>query len=273
MTETCYRHPDRETAVSCSNCGRPICPDCMTPTSVGMRCPECSRQTTKVKAGAAAFGRSTRAPATYALIAINVVFFLAEIAGGGALSAGGGGTVIDNLGLFGPAVANGEVYRIVTAGFLHLGPIHLLFNMYALYIVGSLLEPGIGTPRFVAIYVASLLAGSFGALLLSADTHTVGASGAIFGIFAAAFVVARGRRLEGVAAQLGFLLLINFAFTFSIPGISIGGHLFGAAGGAICAVAIAAGDRGMLGANRMAAEFGACAAVAVAAVVGSLLVV
>ena len=170
-------------------------------------------------------------------------------------------------------VAAGEWWRVLTAGFLHFGPIHLLFNMYALYIVGSLLEPGIGTPRFVAIYVASLLAGSFGALLLSADTHTVGASGAIFGIFAAAFVVARGRRLEGVAAQLGFLLLINFAFTFSIPGISIGGHLFGAAGGAICAVAIAAGDRGMLGANRMAAEFGACAAVAVAAVVGSLLVV
>jgi membrane associated rhomboid family serine protease len=271
--QTCYRHPDRETAVSCSNCGRPICPDCMTPTSVGMRCPECARQKTKVRAGSAAFGRSNRAPATYVLIVINVLAFLAEIVGGGALSAGGGGTVIDNFALFGPAVADGEVYRIVSAGFLHFGPIHLLVNMYALYIVGSLLEPAIETPRFVALYVASLLAGSFGALLLSANTHTVGASGAIFGIFAAAFVVARGRRLEGVAAQLGFLLVINFVITFSIPGISVGGHLFGAAGGAICALAIAAGDRGRLGPNRMTAEIGACAAVAVAAIVGSLLVV
>jgi membrane associated rhomboid family serine protease len=271
--QTCYRHPDRETAVSCSNCGRPICPDCMTSTPVGMRCPECARQRTTVRSGSSAYGRSNRAPTTYALIAINLLFFVAEIAGGGAISAGGGGTVIHDFGLYGPAVADGEVYRIVTGGFLHLGPIHLLFNMYALYIVGTLLEPAIGTPRFIAIYTASLLAGSFGALLMTPDTRTVGASGAIFGIFAAAFVVARGRRLEGVAMQLGVLLLINFALTFSIPGISIGGHLFGALGGGICAVAVAAGDRGMLGKNRMAAEFGACAVVAVASLIGAMLVV
>src|SRR5436305_4186436 len=192
MTQTCYRHPDRETAVSCSNCGRPICPDCMTPTPVGMRCPECARQKTKVKAGAAAFGRSNAAPATYALVAINVAIFLAELAGGIT-------KVIDNFGTYGPAVADGEVYRLLSGGFLHVDLLHIGFNMFALYFVGTLLEPGIGTPRFLALYFASLLAGSFGALILTPDAHTAGASGAIFGLFAAAFIIARGRGLEQVA--------------------------------------------------------------------------
>jgi membrane associated rhomboid family serine protease len=268
---TCYRHPDRETGVSCSNCERPICPDCMTPTPVGMRCPECARQRTKVTTGSSSFGRSNAAPATYTLIAINVLAFLAEIAGGvGGLE--GGGPVIDDFGLFGPAVADGEVYRIVTGGFLHAGPIHLLFNMFALYVLGTMLEPTIGTLRFVFLYAASLLAGSFGALLMSPDDVTVGASGAIFGIFAAAFVIARGRGLDQIASEIGLLLIINLALTFSIPGISIGGHLGGLAGGGLCALVIVAGDRGRLGAGRQTAELVAIAALGVVAVVGSLVV-
>jgi membrane associated rhomboid family serine protease len=250
--------------VSCSNCDRPICPDCMTPTPVGMRCPECARQRTKVTTGTSSFGRSNAAPATYTLIAINVVAFLIEIAGG---------PVINDFGLFGPAVADGEVYRIVTSGFLHAGPIHLLFNMFALYVLGTMLEPTIGTPRFVFLYFASLLAGSFGALLLSPDDVTVGASGAIFGIFAAAFVIARGRGLDQIASEIGLILVINLALTFGIPGISIGGHLGGLAGGAICALVIVAGDRGRLGAGRHTAELVAIGALGVVAVVGSLVVV
>jgi membrane associated rhomboid family serine protease len=181
--------------------------------------------------------------------------------------------VIDDFGLFGPAVADGEVYRIVTGGFLHAGPIHLLFNMFALYVLGTMLEPTIGTLRFVFLYSASLLAGSFGALLMSPDDVTVGASGAIFGIFAAAFVIARGRGLDQIASEIGLLLVINLALTFSIPGISIGGHLGGLAGGGLCALVILAGDRGRLGPGRQTAELVAIAALGVVAVVGSLAVV
>jgi membrane associated rhomboid family serine protease len=243
----------------------------MTSTPVGMRCPECSRDRTRVTTGTSAFGRSAAAPATYALIAINVVAFLIEVAAGvGGLD--GGGPVIDDFGLRGSQVADGEWYRIITSGFLHAGPIHLLFNMFALYVLGTVLEPTLGTLRFLALYVASLFAGALGVILLAGSSElTVGASGAIFGLFAAAFVIARGRGLQEMASQLGFLLVINLVFTFSIPGISIGGHLGGAIGGALCAVAILAGDRERLGPNRRAAELAmmvilalACAGAAVA---------
>jgi membrane associated rhomboid family serine protease len=273
MPETCYRHPDRETAVSCSSCGRPICPDCMTPTPVGMRCPECASHRTRVTTGTSAFGRSRAAPATVVLIALNVVFFLAEVAtGGGGFTTSG--SVINHFALRGNAVADGEWYRIVTGGFLHAGILHIAFNMFALWVLGNLLEPAIGTPRFVALYIASLLAGSAGALLLTSGAeNTVGASGAIFGIFGAAFVIARGRGLDAIASEIGLLLLINLALTFGIPGISIGGHLGGLIGGALCALLIVAGDRGLLGRRRVAAELVGMAAIGVIAVVVGLLVV
>ncbi|HMC07463.1 MAG TPA: rhomboid family intramembrane serine protease [Solirubrobacterales bacterium] len=234
----CYRHPGRETNVRCSNCERPICPDCMTVTPVGMRCPECARQRTRVR-GIASGLRTGSAPATYALIAINVAAFVAELVGGGSAgSLEGGGKVIHDFGLNGPAVADGDWWRIVTAGFLHAGPIHIALNMFALFILGSLLEPGIGTARFLGVYFVSLLAGSFGALLVTPNETTVGASGAIFGLMSAAFVVARHRGLEQLASQIGFYVIINLAFTFGVPGISIGGHLGGLVAGAIAGVLI-----------------------------------
>jgi membrane associated rhomboid family serine protease len=257
---TCYRHPDRETGVACSNCGRPICPDCMTPTPVGMRCPECAKQRTKVKSGSAAFGGAIRA--TYVLIGLNVLAFLAEIATG----AGGtniGGSVIDNYSVYAPKIADGEWYRLLTGGFLHGGLIHIGFNMYALYILGQLLEPAFGSVRFCAMYFASLFAGSLGVVLLEPQTPAVGASGAIFGLFAAAFVIARGRRLDEIAMQLGFLLLINLALTFGISGIAIGAHIFGAGCGLVCGLIILAGDRELLGRNRVAVETAAMAGIAV----------
>jgi membrane associated rhomboid family serine protease len=235
---TCYRHPGRETSVSCSNCGRPICPDCMTPTPVGMRCPECARERTRVRHSTGA--TRTDAPATYVLIGLCVLAYLAELLGGGGTSAvEGGGDLIRDGGLFGPSVDDGEWYRLITsAGVLHLG-----LNMFALYILGTILEPGIGTMRFVAIYFVSLLGGSFGALLLDPREVTVGASGAIFGLMAATFIVARGRGMDELASQVGIFVVINLVFTISIPGISIGGHLGGLVAGGLAALLISTLER------------------------------
>lgn len=239
----CYRHPNRETNVSCSNCGRPICPDCMTVTPVGMRCPECARERTRVRRISPGL-RAGAAPATYALIAVNVAAFLAELATGANAGVGrGGGSVIDHAALYGPAVAGGDWWRIVTAGFLHAGILHVALNMYVLFILGTLLEPGIGTPRFLGVYFVSLLAGSFGALLLSPDVLTVGASGAIFGVMAAAFIVARHRGIEQLASQIGIFIIINLLFTVGVSGISVGAHLGGLVGGALAGLLIVFAER------------------------------
>jgi len=226
---TCYRHPNRETGVSCSSCGRPICPDCMTPTPVGMRCPECSRQKTKVRTA------ETLTPdpqLTYVLIAINVIAFVAMAASGGGID-GVGGSVYRNGALYGPAVEAGDWWRIITAGFLHSGLLHIAFNMYFLYFLGTLLEPEIGRLRFGIIYFVSLLGGSFGALLLSPDAVTVGASGAVFGLMGAGILAMRARGIDPMQSGLGVTLLLNLGITFLIPNISIGGHLGGLLAGGI----------------------------------------
>lgn len=244
----CYRHPGRETGVSCSNCGRPICPDCMTSTSVGMRCPECAHDRTRTRRGAAAFTPASGPVVTYGLIAANVVAFMAEVFAGGALSvdAQNSRLLVDGS-LYAPAIDAGQWYRIGTAGFLHAGPLHLLLNMYALFILGALLEPALGHLRFAAVYLTGLLAGSFGALLLSPDSHTVGASGAIFGLMGAALVIARARGIRSLSSGIGIFILLNLAFTFSVPGISIGGHIGGLIGGTLAALAIAASERNRAG--------------------------
>jgi membrane associated rhomboid family serine protease len=226
---TCYRHPDRETGVSCSSCGRPICPDCMTPTPVGMRCPECARQKTKVRTAVTLTGDPQL---TYVLIAINVIAFLAMTLSGGGLD-GRGGSVFRNGALYGPAVQAGDWWRIITAGFLHSGVLHLAFNMYFLYFIGQLLEPAIGKLRFGLIYFVSLLGGSFGALLLSPNAVTVGASGAVFGLMGAAILAMRARGVDPMQSGLGVTLLLNLGITFLIPNISIGGHIGGLLAGGI----------------------------------------
>jgi membrane associated rhomboid family serine protease len=230
---TCYRHADRETGVSCSNCGRPICPDCMTATPVGMRCPECARQRTPVKTLRSMHANPT---VTYALIALNVIVYFGTAAGGASLSGGG---AFRDFALFGPDVADGEVWRLVTSGFLHYGIFHLLTNMYALYWLGQMLEPALGNVRFAVLYGVSLLAGSFGALLLSPGSFTAGASGAVFGLLGAAIVMARSRGIDLMRTGLVPILVINLGITF-LPGtnISIGGHLGGVIGGALVALAM-----------------------------------
>ena len=226
-TITCYRHSDRETGVSCSNCGRPICPDCMTSTSVGMRCPECSREKTKVRTVATL----TSAPQlTYVLMAINLAVFVATAAAAGRLS-GTSGAIYEQGALYGPLVATGDWWRIITAGFLHAGLLHIAFNMYFLYFLGTLLEPAIGKLRFGTIYFVSLVGGSLGALILSPNAVTVGASGAVFGTMGAAILALRARGIDPWQSGLGLTLLLNLGITFIIPGIAIGGHLGGLAAG------------------------------------------
>lgn len=241
----CYRHPGRETNVSCSMCARPICPDCMITTPVGMRCPECARERTQVRrVSVGGFGQGAE-PATYVLIGLNVVAFIAELVGGGsATSLSRGGSLINDGGLNAGAIdVAGEWWRVVTAGFLHAGAIHLLFNMFAVYVLGSLLEPAVGTARFVAIYFVSLFAGSCGALIVDPNELTVGASGAVFGLMSAAFIMARHRGVEEIASQIGLFVVINLVFTFSVSTISVGGHVGGLIGGAIAALVVAFFER------------------------------
>jgi membrane associated rhomboid family serine protease len=175
---------------------------------------------------------------TYAILAANVGVWAAGVLLG--LLAGspagilGGGALTGLGGLIGPAVAAGQWWRLVTAGFLHVGLLHLGFNMVALFVFGPPLEARLGRSRFTALYLASLLSGSLGALLVSPNQLTVGASGAIFGLLGAIIV---GQRASGISARASGmipLLIVNLVFTVLVPGISIGGHLGGLAGGFIC---------------------------------------
>jgi membrane associated rhomboid family serine protease len=206
----------------------------MTPTSVGMRCPECSRDRTKVRT---ARSTSRRPIVTQVLIAINVIVFLVETASGVPLGgcSGACGTVWNHGVLFGPSIhISHDYWRIVTGGFMHDGIFHIAVNMFSLYFVGMVLEPAIGRLNFAAIYGASLLAGSFGALLFQPGQPTVGASGAIFGIFGALIIVAYHRGIPIWQSGLGFVLVLNLLFSVTFSGISIGGHIGGLVAGLIC---------------------------------------
>lgn len=263
---TCYRHPNRETGVACSNCGRPICTDCMTPTPVGMRCPECAKDRTRVVRGPS---RSANEPtATIVLIALCVIAFVAELGTGSTMTSGGSGRVVVDGGLYGPAVADGEWYRLVTSGFLHSGLFHIGFNMMFIWVLGSMLEPALGRARFVALYFTALLSGSLGVMLLDPNALTVGASGAAFGLLGAAIVEARARGMDIWASGLGLTAVLNFGITFLIPGISIGGHLGGFVGGMVVALLFQQLDRRRV---PPLASLGACVVLAAAVFVGAIL--
>ena len=175
---------------------------------------------------------------TYVLLGILVLVQLGAMASGASAtgSSFGGSQLISDGAVSREAIADGELWRLVTAGFLHAGFLHLAFNAFALYVLGTMLEPAIGRLRFATIYFVSLLAGSFGALLVDPNALTVGASGAIFGLMGAAFVVMRNRGINPMESGLGVWIGINLMFTFAIPGISIGGHLGGLIGGALAAL-------------------------------------
>lgn len=246
---TCYRHPGRESHVRCTRCDRYICPDCMRDAAVGHQCVECV-------AGGNRGGRSTaprtvlgaRGPVstvpvvTYTLIGLCIAVYLAELASM---------RVVTDFMMLGRwvqpdgeviGVAGGQWYRLVTTMFLHdrggsFGFTHILFNMWALYAVGPALEQVLGRWRYLALYLLSGLGGSVLLYLVDPSGAAVGASGAIFGLFGAYFVI--GRRLGAPAGPILFLLVINLAITFSVKGISWEGHVGGLVVGALIALAYA----------------------------------
>jgi membrane associated rhomboid family serine protease len=206
----------------------------MTFGPVGIRCPEHAGHQRGARRVVENVQRSTsRRPhvITTALIAVNVGIYFLQLAGGASVNANSG-WIFQHGALYGPLVANGDWYRLLSAAFLHYGPIHLGMNMLALWWIGRPLEDALGPIRYLMLYVVSGLAGSAGALIANPTGVTVGASGAIFGILGAAIVLERQRTyvLGGSAMTL---LIVNIAFTFAVPGISIGGHLGGLAGGAL----------------------------------------
>jgi membrane associated rhomboid family serine protease len=208
----------------------------MTPTPVGMRCPECARQRTRVQTLS-----STRSEprVTVAIIIACVVVFL----GTNGFS-GGSGKLWGDLFLDGPDVHFGHDYwRLVTGGFLHAGPFHILFNMYLLWILGNMLEPTLGSRRFAALYLTALLCGSFGALLVDPNVPTVGASGAVFGLMGAAAVELRSRGINPFQTDIGFLIIANLILSFVLSHVSVGGHIGGLVGGVLVGAAFDVADR------------------------------
>jgi membrane associated rhomboid family serine protease len=241
QTDTCYRHPGREAGRRCTRCGRPACSECLVQASVGSHCLECAKAgRPDVKTRARYWSARQPTLVTYALISINIgLFFWLVLLDPNTLTGRGriSGQSPDelgqwDLGLAGPFLEDGQWYRLVTSGFLHFGIFHLALNMLLLYQLGQLLEPAIGRIRFGLLYFAALLGGSAGALIVQPNAIHGGASGAVFGLMGAAFVGMRNRGVNPFSTGLGSVLLINLLFTFTIPGISIGGHIGGILGGA-----------------------------------------
>jgi membrane associated rhomboid family serine protease len=237
-TRYCYRHPDRETGLSCSECGRPICADCANFGPVGIRCPDHASvrargPATRVKprpvlrAPGIALGTNS-APVTYTLIAINLVIYLIGASQGAGFN-NPGGSLYAKLWLDAPQFHDGGWWRLLTTMFLHASVLHIAFNMFALWVIGRQVEQYLGSARYIGLYFVSGLAGSAGALLQTPGV-TVGASGAIFGILGAMLVL-EWQITGRLAGNAMTLIVINLVFSFAIPGISWGGHVGGLIGG------------------------------------------
>ena len=255
-TRYCYRHPDRETGLACSDCGRPICADCATFAPVGIRCPDHSgvrsgpvtrvkpRPVRRAPGMALATGN---APITKALIAINLAIYLVTAVQGAGLN-NPNGALLSRFILvgsnvhgrffvpYGDLAHDHQWYRLVTAMFLHASILHIAFNMYALWVIGRPIEQYLGTARYVGLYFVSGLAGSAGALLQSPFTPVLGASGAIFGILGAMMIL-EWQVTGSLAGQAAALVAINLGLSFVIPGISWGGHVGGLIGGILIMLA------------------------------------
>jgi membrane associated rhomboid family serine protease len=242
---TCYRHPDRETGLSCSECGRPICTECMTPAAVGLRCPDHAGTRKRVNPPRVVRrvpqGR-TDALVTRTLIAINVVVYLITAVQGAGVNAPGG-RLFDDMFLYGPFVAHGDWWRLITAAFLHASILHIGLNMYVLWIIGSPVEQYLGRARFLGLYFVSGLAGSAGALVLTPTALTVGASGAIFGILGALLII-EWQTTGRLAGNAMTWIVINLALSFVISNVSIGGHVGGLIGGILVTLSFANWGRG-----------------------------
>lgn len=242
----CYRHPENRGGVICQRCDRPICPQCMTQATVGFHCPEClpARSHPGGPAGprirTVIPGRwvDTRPRTTQAFMGLSLIGFVYSLANGSTPMSLGNQAAVDGAlfarkldpfaaGIRWVGVDVGEYYRLVTAAFMHNGLIHLGFNLYALWILGTLLEHMLGRPRFAALYVVSMLGGSFGVVLISPNDVTVGASGAVFGLMGAMVFAQRTVGISVWRTPLMPVLALNLALTFMIPSVSVGGHLGG----------------------------------------------
>jgi membrane associated rhomboid family serine protease len=202
----------------------------MHQASVGFHCPECSK--TGRQRVYTARNLSQRPYVTIVLIAINAAVFVLDLASAGRMS--DLGDVGVDWALFGPAVAGGDWWRPITAGFVHIGLLHVGFNMFLLYQLGLLLEPAVGRVAYVALYLEALLGGSFLVIILDPESLTVGASGAVFGLMGAAFVALRSRGINPFDTSIGPLIVINLVVTFiGRSNISVGGHVGGLIAGAI----------------------------------------
>ncbi|MFE0524765.1 rhomboid family intramembrane serine protease [Streptomyces sp. NPDC001260] len=262
---TCYRHPRVESHVRCTRCDRYICPDCMREAAVGHQCPECVREGARsVRQARTAFGgRVASAPTvTYVLIALNVLAYLGETVRP---------SIVDRFDMLGtvPAgylpegVAHGEWYRLLTGAFLHLPPtdgtfgiLHIVMNMVSLWNIGRVVEMQLGRVRYLALYLLSALGGSVLVLLIAPTTPTLGASGAIFGLGAAYYVMARrlGADMDAVNRFMAGLLLW---LVISAWITSWQGHLGGLLAGGVVTLAYAYAPRDS---RRTLVQVGACLA-------------
>jgi membrane associated rhomboid family serine protease len=272
---TCYRHPDRETGIRCTRCERPICPECMVSASVGFQCPECVRGGSGTGHAPSASVPRTLAGGTIAadprlltkiLIGVNLLLFLVQQILGD--------TFTDRFDLIGRAwvpelgtslqgVAEGQWYRLVTSMFLHGSVTHILFNMLSLWWIGGPLEAALGRARYLTLYFASGLAGSALTYLLAAPNQpSLGASGAIFGLFGATGVLMR--RLRYDMRPLIILLVINLIFTFSpMFNIAWEAHVGGLVGGVLIGYAMVHAPRE----RRALIQYGMCVLVLAAVVI------
>jgi membrane associated rhomboid family serine protease len=244
----CYRHPDRETYVRCARCDKPICPDCMVSAAVGFQCPDCVAEGRNTQRPVrTVFGGEVHARSdivTTALVASCVIAFALQVA------------IPSFTSMFwmrGVNVAAGQWYRLITAGFLHVSVVHILFNMWALWVVGRPLESMLGRTRFIGLYFVSLLAGSTASYLFGDPiTPSLGASGAIFGLFGGMLVVARRMRwsLGGLVA----IVAINLALPFFMSSVDWHAHVGGLLAGTATTAAMAFAPR----TARVGASVGVC---------------
>jgi membrane associated rhomboid family serine protease len=273
----CYRHPDRETGIRCTRCERPICPECMVSASVGFQCPDCVRDgsgtghaPTATQPRTIAGGTLTADPRliTKILIGLCVAAYLVQMAVGDRFT--------DRLDMLGQAyvpllgsvegIAQGQPYRLLTAMFLHGSPIHIIFNMLSLWWLGGPLEAALGRARYTALYFVSGLAGSALTYLIAAPNQpSLGASGAIFGLFGATAVLMR--RLNYNMRPIIALLVINLIFTFGWANIAWQAHIGGLVAGVVVGYAMVHAPRE----RRALVQYGTCALVLVVVVVMTLL--
>jgi len=228
----CYRHPDRQSFILCQRCGRTICAECQTQAAVGVHCPECvrdarARAPKRKPAIVTALRRSSDRPVvTYAIMAVTVLVYVAQFLSGG--------YVYNQFG-YAPVYTTFEPWRMITSAFLHSPSsiLHIVFNMYSLFIFGPILEHLLGRVRFIALYLISAFGGSVAVLLLAENVYVVGASGAIFGLLGAFFVIQR--RMGGNSLQLVIVIGINLAIGFFVPNIAWQAHVGGLIAGAAVA--------------------------------------